>query len=292
MEKDTRDIKKHIPYGKRIRAAIAMVCTAAIIAVCPLPVPAAALSGAEGHGQEEYGHAEGSCEAETGPVSGQEEDICTEGSCDDAGGLSCGREEHAADDSRNASPEDPDNGRKERADIKEDPEEDHEHAQEGPAAGNEKEDDESRDAGSCTLPEGQDVNDGGTDTGSPVKPASGELRAKGKDYTVTVSYTEEAGLPPDAALKVEEIIEGAGKAADGTPAYELYLERTKRTLGLGEDPFPYARFFDIKLTDGGGQELETAAPVDVRIRLADREECRDLNVIHFADGEETGGLPV
>ena len=37
------------------------------------------------------------------------------------------------------------------------------------------------------------------------EPVSRELRAEGEDYTITVSYTEEAGLPADVSLKVKEI---------------------------------------------------------------------------------------
>ena len=62
-------------------------------------------------------------------------------------------------------------------------------------------------------------------------------------------------------------------------------------LGLDEAiSFEYIRLFDIRIVDGNGDKIEITAPVEVKIELADREEGPELNVVHFADGKETGDL--
>ena len=148
-----------------------------------------------------------------------------------------------------------------------------------------------------------DAKNGDSAETEAEEPAQGELRAEGEDYTIIVSYTEEAGLPAGVSLKVEEITEDQedesykarmGEEGDDASAYELYLERTRETLGLGADPLTYVRFFDIKIMDGNGQEVEITAPVDVKIELADKGEDEQAQettkVIHFADDAETGDV--
>ena len=79
------------------------------------------------------------------------------------------------------------------------------------------------------------------------------LTIQGEDYAVTASYGEEAGLPENAELSVEEILEGSAE-------YEAYYQKMLAAVA-GE---PHARFFDITFM-ADGVEVEPAAPVDIRI---------------------------
>ena len=115
------------------------------------------------------------------------------------------------------------------------------------------------------------------------------LTSDGYGYHVSVTCGPDAGIPEDAELIVDEITEdGPYEAA---AEYAACLGKIRETLGLDtEADFEYLRLLDIRIVDGNGEKIEIAAPVEVKIGLADREEDRDLNVVHFADGEETGDV--
>ncbi len=119
------------------------------------------------------------------------------------------------------------------------------------------------------------------------------LARDGNNYTITVTYGPEAGIPEGADLEVSEITQEA-EAADGTTEYEKYIARTQEALGLETGVFAYARFFDIKIVDGFGEKVTISAPVDVTISLADKdvseEAAANTKVVHFADGAETGDV--
>lgn len=119
------------------------------------------------------------------------------------------------------------------------------------------------------------------------RPAAGELRAEGKDYAVTVTYTEKASLPAGVSLEAAEVTKARD---DKTSAYGLYLEKTGEALGVRTDQLTYIRFFDIRLVDGSGQKVDIAAPVDVKIELTGKEDSQDLSVIHFPDGGGAGDV--
>ena len=110
-----------------------------------------------------------------------------------------------------------------------------------------------------------------------------EMVWSGDGAHVAVIFDGDAMLPADAVLSVEEI-------EPGTDEYEAYLAQavsvvrasgSDATKEMGVD---YARFFDICILDGDGNELEPAAPVKVVITYDEAvsvEDGGDLNVMHF-----------
>lgn len=109
------------------------------------------------------------------------------------------------------------------------------------------------------------------------------LASDGQTYRVTVTYDSEAGVPKGAQLAVEEI-------EVGSEAYSAHLAQAESALGLDAGSAAYARLFDIKIVDRDGAKIELAAPVDVRVELADYEATTDgttlTQVVHFADGAD------
>ena len=118
-----------------------------------------------------------------------------------------------------------------------------------------------------------------------------ELKLAENDYKVVVSYGPDAEVPDGSHLDVREILE-SDKSDNGSAEYDEFVEKTQETLGMESSEFQYARFFDIKIVDGNGEKVTIAAPVDVKIDLDDRnfakEDPANTQVVHFADGEETG----
>lgn len=105
------------------------------------------------------------------------------------------------------------------------------------------------------------------------------INTKGKTYNVTVSYDEEATIPEDAELHVEEI----EKSAD---EYDEYMTRTEDAVGKSK-VVAFARFFDIKIMSGE-EEVQPEAPVEVVIELSDDIRMEDVTAIHFKEDEERG----
>ena len=101
---------------------------------------------------------------------------------------------------------------------------------------------------------------------------------KENDYTVTVNYGEDAGIPEDAKLQVTEITDESA-VEDYTIQAESALSGTAVSA---------ARFFDISFVSDG-QEVEPKADVDVEITLADSLDTSDgtnVKAVHF---DETSG---
>ena len=117
------------------------------------------------------------------------------------------------------------------------------------------------------------------------------LASDGHNYRITVTYGEDAGVPEGADLEVYEILQST-EATDEATEYETYLEKTREALGIESGVFAYARFFDIKIVDENGDKVQITAPVDVKIELADKENGEEDNtqVVHFADGSESGDV--
>ncbi len=125
-----------------------------------------------------------------------------------------------------------------------------------------------------------------------------ELVFEGDDYTVTV-IDKNSILPEAAHVESEEIRREDSKQEK---AYDEYVAKTEEALGLDEGTVSYARIFDIKIVDGEGNKYDIPEPVDVSIRLADRDSSKgskgtkktetasaeDLQVVHFEDGAEEG----
>ena len=103
------------------------------------------------------------------------------------------------------------------------------------------------------------------------------LASDGQTYHVTVTYGPSANVPRDAQLAVEEI-------APDSETYDAYLAQIENMLGWQAKTSDYARLFDIKIVNRVGQKVSVAAPVDVRIELADLSAAAEnIQVLHFAD---------
>ena len=102
------------------------------------------------------------------------------------------------------------------------------------------------------------------------------LASDGLNYKITVSYTEEAGIPEGSELAVNEM-EGE--------AYQDYLDRAAIAMSLAG--FNFGRVFDISIVDPDGYEVQPAGMVDVSIELLDEAGAADpYTVIHFTGEEE------
>ena len=87
------------------------------------------------------------------------------------------------------------------------------------------------------------------------------LRARGSDYTVTLTYSEKAEIPDKAVLEVKEV-------GTDTDAYIEYLEQAKAATGLDKDlvlPKNQARFFEMRIM-ADGKEVVPAANVNISIK--------------------------
>ena len=102
------------------------------------------------------------------------------------------------------------------------------------------------------------------------------IAANGAAYDITVIYGPEAGIPDDASLEVEELIERTD--------FDPYLTRTRDVFGMEE--IGYARFFDISIVaDGETIQPVEGSTVSVQISLVG-VESEDLQVIHFGADPE------
>ena len=101
------------------------------------------------------------------------------------------------------------------------------------------------------------------------------LRASdGNSYTVTVNCPAEAGIPSDATLSVQELLE-PGRA------WTSYVSRLEEEMG---QDMGFARLFDITILDGYGNEIQPAVPVEVNISLNNADELSsNMAVAHFAN---------
>lgn len=112
------------------------------------------------------------------------------------------------------------------------------------------------------------------------------LTAEGSDYTVEVTYTDEAQIPDNAVLSVREI-------EQGTEEYESYYQQAVEAVQGGDtSSLAFARFFDISFVVDG-TEIEPAAAVSVKISYKDAVEVpegSEVKSVHF--GEETEVLDV
>ena len=116
------------------------------------------------------------------------------------------------------------------------------------------------------------------------------ITADGETYRISVTYDDDAGIPEDAALDVQEILsaeyEGEEDAGDDSDAYETYLSMAEDTLGWDAGSVPYARLFDIRIvSDGLEVQPAEGSVVSVRVELADSDSS-ELSVVHFGEEPE------
>ena len=105
------------------------------------------------------------------------------------------------------------------------------------------------------------------------------LASDGKNYSITVTYDDEAGVPRGSRLKAYEV---TGHYSE----YDDYVSRAEGALGYEEGSASYVRLFDISIVDKEGEKVQVAAPVSVEIKLDDREgedAGAKTQVVHFAD---------
>ncbi len=99
------------------------------------------------------------------------------------------------------------------------------------------------------------------------------------DYTVTVSYTDDAQIPDNAELAVREI-------EKDTDEYASYLEQAKGAVDENKS-VNEARFFDITIV-ADGEKIEPQAPVNVQITFTGIEQTNsdDTQLLHYKDDKE------
>ena len=104
----------------------------------------------------------------------------------------------------------------------------------------------------------------------------------GQNYSITVTYDEEAKIPEGSHLKAEEILPDSGK-------YEKLINDSAAALGMEKKDIGPIRFFDITILDGD-KVVEPKKTVTVEIHYDDPvkyDESLDYDVIHFgSEGTE------
>ena len=107
------------------------------------------------------------------------------------------------------------------------------------------------------------------------------LSADGNTYEVTINCNTDANIPAGSELVVSEVEATNDK-------YEEYLANAAEAMDVSADKIAYAKLLDISIAKDG-EEVTPEKPVDVQIKLLDREsfdENESLNVIHYESGEE------
>ena len=112
------------------------------------------------------------------------------------------------------------------------------------------------------------------------------LASDGHNYHITVTFGPETGIPEDADLAVEEILEAS-------ELYDAYVSKTEDALGMENGSAGYIRLFDISIVDKDDPSVKyqpnEGTTVDVHIELAD-SESDSLSVVHFADENDSGSV--
>ena len=295
-EKIEEILRKHILHGKWVRSIIALSCVVIFITTYVLVMPAVTLSGTPDCGQEEHRHTDDCYETQSEQICGLEEHTHSDDCYDEDGNLICGLEEHAHNDGcyetekvltcgmeEHIHTSDCYNGADAEEADSEDSSSSSDNTGESESKTEQSEDvtDEvnSEDAESVASPEATEAADPEGPAESE-EPASGNLLAEGEDYTITVSYTEEANLPADVSLKVEEIT--------NTEEYEGYKYQVEEEiLDPESQKVTAARFFDITLLDSEGNELHPEKAVTVVIETKDTlKENEEVQVCHFDQEQE------
>ena len=100
----------------------------------------------------------------------------------------------------------------------------------------------------------------------------------GEDFTVTVRYSDLAGIPEGAVLVAEEILPEDER-------YQSFLEQVEAETASEEEAAPveitYFRALDVHFALGD-QEIPLNAEVQVSVTFTEAEQ-EELNVAHFAD---------
>ncbi|MBR5974868.1 MAG: hypothetical protein IK020_06760 [Clostridiales bacterium] len=122
----------------------------------------------------------------------------------------------------------------------------------------------------------EDPSEGSSETSAPSEGEPTVLTYDGADYSVTVSYGAETGIPDDAELVVNEVTSSS--------EYDEYYQQV--TDLLDEENVGYVRFFDISLMkDGAECEPVEGTSVSVTITLAETLP-EDVCVVHLPDDDD------
>ena len=115
---------------------------------------------------------------------------------------------------------------------------------------------------------------------------AGVLIFKGPDYTVSATYTEDAGIPAGASLVVQEIT----KETEGFD-YEDYCAQAEEAIAQETaESTSWIRLFDISIVTQYGEKLDPQDTVSVQITYREapaQGETDRLRTVHFAGKEET-----
>ena len=122
----------------------------------------------------------------------------------------------------------------------------------------------------------EDTSEDSSETSAPSEGEPTVLTYDGADYSVTVSYGAETGIPDDAELVVNEVTSSS--------EYDEYYQQV--TDLLDEENVGYVRFFDISLMkDGAECEPVEGTSVSVTITLAETLP-EDVCVVHLPDDDD------
>ena len=106
------------------------------------------------------------------------------------------------------------------------------------------------------------------------------LTADGSTYEITVSFDPQTVTESDAKLLVRELTQEDGE-------YESLVEQTASMIDSDKDALKYIKLLDISITDENDQKIALSGPVDVQIKLLDREELgENTRIVHFAEDAE------
>ena len=130
--------------------------------------------------------------------------------------------------------------------------------------------------------------------GEPIVNYPATLVFEGKDYTITATFDEAAGLPADVRLDAVEILPDiVYEDENGNPLYSTYedyyekavkaVEKEKKLEEQGQT-VTTARFFDITFLDNAGLPVEPKAPVSIAVKYKDAlsaVDTADTMAVHF-----------
>ncbi|MBQ6174622.1 MAG: hypothetical protein IJK28_08360 [Clostridia bacterium] len=105
------------------------------------------------------------------------------------------------------------------------------------------------------------------------------IASDGIAYLISVTYTEDAGIPEGAQLVTNELPES-------DPRYRTFLDESAQAMGCAPEELTHSRLFDITIVSPEGAVVEPAAPVQVRIEYADPlqfEEAQRFLVVHLSE---------
>ena len=144
----------------------------------------------------------------------------------------------------------------------------------------ETESDSEKEQGAEADSNSEDETEAEAGEDSEKAPEAGTLTFEGPDYTVSVTYTEDAGIPEGASLVVSEIREDSDE-------YNTYRAQAEDAIAAGG--LSWIRLFDISI-EVDGKPIEPAAPVSVQINYHEaiaQDQNTEVNTVHFEGTKET-----